>query len=1126
MRNIETRISPLIKSMFPSFYLEEGENFIAFMEAYYEWLEQNFQLIRLEDNTGFVVGATIKQEDVSGTIVAFVDSSLLVLIDELNTFKCVNVCSELIPVTTVNPNDGITYTTYIQKGGTTQRLGTLFLSRNLANMRDIDTTMDLFIVKFKEKYLKNIEFDIATNKKLLIKNSFDLYRSKGTSRSIDLFFRLIYGINTEVYYPGDNLFKLSDAEWVKPQYIEINPNSVTRAVALVGKQIRGANSGATAFVERYVKQKVNGSFIHVLYVSSVYGEFTLNEILYDKTIYPDSPIVFGSLSSLKINTRSLDFEVGDLVDISSETGLDAVGRVEAVSSSTGEVEFTLIDSGFGYTQTSYPPSYGDSDGTQSLVSNTNISLENVRMGKILTDIYVNSGGSGFNNTDIIFVRSRYLDARAKPITNSSGSIVETVITFEGAGFDLDPTRPQEIEIMDSTGTTPSSGVDVNLGVTYDYPKTYAKFLSSIYQTIYETEYINAADEEALAPGSHVEVGSENFGVITQRTLSTESNNGKLVLSMYNKGAVNDGDIVKLVSNPSVAALIYQPQNISANARVMHVSNTASVKVAYPTGTFAPGDFIYQVDSDGNYIASASIEKTSELSLVGGYINVNDFNGLFRPQEIYVEGKSRDTTFAQFESINFDIGLTDRNGNFTDLQGAEVYTESGFVANVSVVFGGSNASFKIGSLTDVEPVLLNYDRLSTGNIMDTKLNALAYGLDQKPEANSQSIIFSALRFATFDVGSIDSLTQINPGKNYTADPFVEVFQPYISGLQLKDLIFNIEEVVGSFVVGENITQTVTVPRTGFNVEDSTGFVLGELLNVANTSTNVVVANGVIDFVYNSGNYVVLKDIKGNMPANTFNYTLKSIISTANSKITDSDPANKSVTLKAKIKSVTPTTIYAKRIQVEDFYNTNLKIVGSLTGATANIVSVETDTSTKPIGMNAFVYGDALTSNGSVMGIQIINSGYGFTDNQLVTYTSQDGSRSGTANGFNSGIGLGPGYYNNKRGFLSDTSKVHDGDYYQEYSYDILSRFPLDKYGDMFKKVMHTAGTRVFGNVLVDSDLNVKVTAAPANTVSTFDEILQGNTNGSVTVSNTSSYIVQDRASIDVEDRFNVFIEIRE
>ena len=39
--NIEKYISPFIESQFPSFYREEGQNFIQFVKAYYEWMEQD-----------------------------------------------------------------------------------------------------------------------------------------------------------------------------------------------------------------------------------------------------------------------------------------------------------------------------------------------------------------------------------------------------------------------------------------------------------------------------------------------------------------------------------------------------------------------------------------------------------------------------------------------------------------------------------------------------------------------------------------------------------------------------------------------------------------------------------------------------------------------------------------------------------------------------------------------------------------------------------------------------------------------------------------------------------------------------------------------------------------------------
>ena len=38
---IEEKLSTLVRNQFPSFYQEEGENFILFMKAYYEYMEQS-----------------------------------------------------------------------------------------------------------------------------------------------------------------------------------------------------------------------------------------------------------------------------------------------------------------------------------------------------------------------------------------------------------------------------------------------------------------------------------------------------------------------------------------------------------------------------------------------------------------------------------------------------------------------------------------------------------------------------------------------------------------------------------------------------------------------------------------------------------------------------------------------------------------------------------------------------------------------------------------------------------------------------------------------------------------------------------------------------------------------------
>ncbi len=274
MKNIEKRISPLIESQFPSFYQEEGENFIAFVKAYYEWLE-----------------------------------------------------------------------------GTNN---SLYHTRRLPDYRDIDTTTDDFIVHFKEKYLKNIQFDTATNKKLLVKNSLDLYRSKGTEQSIDLFFKLVYGTSAEVTYPAEKIFRLSDGVYEKPEYLEIGYSIYN--IDYVGKQVIGQLSGAKAFVEKYIRRRAGKGYVNLLYISGRQGEFRNGEVIglniNNQPVFDISKRtkLVGSVKRVTVQTRGRNFAVGDIVKfVNSDRGLGGLARVEAINSQSGLVDFIFEDGGYGYT---------------------------------------------------------------------------------------------------------------------------------------------------------------------------------------------------------------------------------------------------------------------------------------------------------------------------------------------------------------------------------------------------------------------------------------------------------------------------------------------------------------------------------------------------------------------------------------------------------------------------------------------------------------------------------------------------------------------------------------------------------------------------------------------------------
>ena len=274
MKNIEKRISPLIQSQFPSFYQEEGENFIAFVKAYYEWLENSGTYINYSGNT--VTQYIASNNDI-----------IEVTADQLANSTYMSSITQYQPIN-ANP---------------------LYHSRRLPDYRDIDSTTDDFIVHFKEKYLKNIQFDTATNKKLLVKNSLDLYRAKGTERAVDLFFKLVYGTAAEVRYPAEKIFRLSDGVYEMPEYLEIGYSIYN--IDYVGKQVVGQLSGAKAFVEKYIRRRAGKGFVNLLYVSGRQGNFRNGEVIglniNNQPIFDVSKRskLIGSVKRVTVQTRGL-----------------------------------------------------------------------------------------------------------------------------------------------------------------------------------------------------------------------------------------------------------------------------------------------------------------------------------------------------------------------------------------------------------------------------------------------------------------------------------------------------------------------------------------------------------------------------------------------------------------------------------------------------------------------------------------------------------------------------------------------------------------------------------------------------------------------------------------------------
>lgn len=513
----------------------------------------------------------------------------------------------------------------------------LYQTRKLLEYRDIDQTVEEFIVYFKEQTLKNIQFDVATNKRLLAKNALDLYRSKGTERSIDLFFKLVYAEPAKVYYPGDDILKPSDNTWKIPTYLEVS-ETVYNA-AFEGKQITGLSSGATAFVENYaIKKKVNNQVdvdgnaikisknIHVFYISNIKGTFRYNEhIVHTGTTDPrNTPKIVGSLNELQVIAGASDYVVGDVVTLSSNTGINGKALVTSIVNTTGQVEFTLIEGGWGY---SLSPKIIISEKAivvnNIVTATTSLQKPFDLFGELVqpkANIEFNSlVGTKFSNNDIVYSYNPDATIRVVQATTNtsaaSGNLYVSILSgYTQVGSILytagNVSYVTITNYQDRTSTANIMGVSSNNALTVGNVATGRAFRlgEPVYQSNSTVEWANA-----------VVYGIRREG-------------GSLVLDVSNtEGIFVSGETIKGRSSNTTASLQYY----STNLGLFETSEQSVISVTVLNGGtgYSNGQFVTFASNTGGFGAA-------------GVITANSIGGIQQVQVL-----SRGTGFSAVPTVN-------------------------------------------------------------------------------------------------------------------------------------------------------------------------------------------------------------------------------------------------------------------------------------------------------------------------------------------------------------------------------------------------------------------------------------------------------------------------------------------
>lgn len=884
-------------------------------------------------------------------------------------------------------------------------------AKRLSEYRDIDETLDEFIGNFKDKYLPLFRFDTKTDKRTIVKHVLDLYRAKGTDRGIDLFFKLVYGTPAETYYPATDLFRLSDNTWLKRNYLEINHTPINDQFP--GKKVIGKDSGATAFVEKYVIRKLENDYAYLLYVSDIVGNFKTGEqIYYAGSTQEIIPVVVGSLTTLDVTSGGEQFAVGDIVDVVSPRGSGAKARVASVVNSTGSVEFKLINGGWGF-----------SNSANVFVSEKLLGLDYVTV-----DTNINNSNSQYYSASPFFLLERIY----QPLANLEYNIDQAVqtLTLARPGAD-DFTISETVYQTNSTSNTAVGTLTAltTINSTVSTATIMVQNGASFYAT--SSEYLQLIGDSSAA----------NTDVLTITQVPTSAN----IVSLEDLVAYDDSDVeiarVKVLTNTKVSdtegeAFVYLTSgDATLNTYFWNATNTYSInvttytdKTAYgnvigtsanltmyvsnSTTRFVGNNILYQQDANNRVTATATISSV-DYAGTGAIMKMTDSVGVFsigsNVYYRYSNGVNSGDT-AYLDRVTSLIGVANIHNQFTTIGNSGVFTvTSNSTANLTYLSRGTFAKFNIADYFSYpETVSVYTDLLRANNVSNVpyltlQINAAAYGFPDDVAANSSSVIGDTLHLMNAVIGTITSLTKINPGKNYDAAPFIYVVDPYIAGFNKRDYVLYVNLVDTGFAVGELITQDNGAE--------------GIVKNVINTSV-------------------------------------------------------------IEVKRTSLLTDFDKNY-------TNSVIIGASTNSTAYLTDVLIDYRELPVGENSIITANVQTTDGIVTGLEVIDSGVSYKDDETITFLSADKLRAGTAKVNLIHEGRAAGLFLNKQSYLSEDKYLFDGDYYQEYSYDIRSPIFRNKFEDNYKQTMHLAGTKMFSTFVHVSnnptELDVSLPEGTANTI---------------------------------------------
>ena len=517
MAKFNEKISTILNSQLPEFVVADHPKFAEFLKVYYQLLEsaelsvtaiEGTDGITLETETGQVNNLVLNssRKDTARTLLDEGDKILLeestygkftrgetiigqsskatavVLVEDISNNRLIISAQDkfLDNEYVVGQSSGAMATISDYRPNPVNNIS------DLINFRDPDKVIDHFLTNMRNEFLATLPENLALglDKKKLIKNIKSLYRSKGSVRGHEMFFRILFGEQSETIYPREQMLKASDGQFDSLKVLRVIA-TVGDATLLVGRTITGQTSEATAIVENTSTFQIGASTVTqlILNADSIQGTFAVGEEIQGTTSDTDNYFIKANITGIP-GTKNItnDGSLNKVTDTISLTagGEGALFQIEDIG--PGKITEIIIDNkGTGYevgdqlifdnTNTNGGNAAGfvkivnggiaDQNGSTSLATGAEdrIVLEdettsgdayegNVIMQEKFTDlqtieeIFLTNGGGQYTTLPTVTVQtSTGLNGLVKAYGDDIGRIVKLKTVELGRSYETAPTPP-------------------------------------------------------------------------------------------------------------------------------------------------------------------------------------------------------------------------------------------------------------------------------------------------------------------------------------------------------------------------------------------------------------------------------------------------------------------------------------------------------------------------------------------------------------------------------------------------------------------------------------------------------------------------------------------------------------